>query len=140
MAANKEVPQVEVIQQDLGSLSQLDSRTLNPKFVYRFVHKSSLKVARAKARGYVIVKPEEETILNAVGDSPEAEDGTYTIGDVVLMKCPKDVHRARRHHTKRKTDARLGAQKKKFSRTAKQAARRAGVDIEVITDKEPKGV
>lgn len=139
MAVNKEVPVVDVQQQDLGTLSQLDLGTLDPKFIYRWVHKSNLKVARQKAKGYVIVRPEEENILNAVGDSPEAEDGTFTIGDVVLMKCPKDTHRSRRHHVKRKTDTRLQGQKKKFSKTAKAAARQAGVDIEVITDKEPKG-
>lgn len=136
MAANQEVPIVDVQQQDLGTLSQLDLSSLDPKYIYRLVHKSNLKVARAKAKGYVIVRPEEEEIKNAVGDSPEAEDGTYTVGDTVLMKCPKDTHRARRHHVKRKTDARLGAQKKKFRKTAKQVSRKAGIDIEVITDKD----
>jgi hypothetical protein len=136
MAANsKEVPKVEVQQQDLGTLSQLDPDTLDPKFVYRFVHKSSLKVARARAKGYVIVVPAEEKILNAVGDSPEAEDGTYTVGDVVLMKCAKDTHRSRRHHVKRKTDARLKGPEKKFRKTVKQAGAQRGLAIEVITDK-----
>jgi hypothetical protein len=89
MADKQEVPQIEVEARDLGTLTELDPSTLDPGYVYRWVHKLPLKVARAKAKGYELVKPSEEQILNVVGDSPEAEDGTYTLGDVVLMRVKK---------------------------------------------------
>lgn len=135
----KEAPQIEVTDRELGTLVELDPATLDPKFQYRWVHKTPLKVSRHKAKGYVLVDPaEEEDIKNVVGDSPEAEDGTYTIGDVVLMKIDKTHYKARRHAVKRKADQRLKGPSKKFKRDTKAAAARRGVDIEVITDKEPK--
>lgn len=136
MPANKEVPTVTVTQQDLGTLTELDMSTLDPGYIYRWVYKAPLKAARARARGYEIVDPAEEAIKNAVGDSPEAEDGTYTIGDVVLMRCKKPIHRERRHANKRKTDQRLKGPERKFRKEVKTVGSQRGLDIEVITDKE----
>lgn len=135
----KEVLDIEVKDRELGTLLEIDPKLLDPKFTYRWVHKSSLKIARQKARGYVIVNPAEEKILDANGESPEAEDGTYTLGDVVLMKILKDEYRARRHAQKRKTDVRLKGPTRKFKRTAASKTDRSGQPVEVITNKEPKG-
>lgn len=136
MAANKEVPQVEVQQRDLGTLTELDPESLEAGYVYRWVHKIPLKVARAKYKGYVIVDPAEEKILNVTGDSPETEDGTYTIGDVVLMRIKKLDYKARRHALKRKADKRLKGPERKFRKDVDATARQRGIEIEVITDKD----
>lgn len=135
---SQEVPEVEVTDQslELSSLVELDPSTLDPAYNYRWAHKTPLKVARLRAKGYEIVKPEEVEIKNAVGDSPESEDGTYTVGDLVLMRCKKQIHRARRHKIAKKTTQRLKGPEKKFRRTAKEKGRARGLDIEVITDKE----
>lgn len=137
--APKEVPEVEVYNRELATLTDLDQSLLDPNFTYRWVHKSGLKIGRQRARGYVIVKPSEEEILNAAGEAPEAADGTYTIGDVVLMKIKKIDHRARRHAQKRKTDKRLKGPVRKFKREARSKTDRAGQRVEVITTKDPHG-
>lgn len=130
---------IEVKSRELGTLLEIDPSLLDPKYTYRWVHKSNLKIARQKARGYIIVNPAEEKILDAAGESPEAEDGTYTLGDVVLMKILKDEYRARRHAQKRKTDTRLKGPVRKFKRSAASKTDRSGQRVEVITNKEPKG-
>ena len=141
MAANpnKEVPQVEVQERDLGTLSEIDPSTLNPDFNYRFVHYSPLKISRAKAKGYVVVDPaEEEGIKNVYGDPVDDTGGVYRIGDVVLMKVPKLRHKARRNLIKRKSEARLRGPTKRFKRDARDASVQRGVDVEVITNKDPE--
>lgn len=128
---------VESQAQELSSMLELDMSTLDAGYVYRWVHKTPLKVARQRARGYSIVDPaESEGIKNAVGDSPEAEDGTYTVGDLVLMRCKKLTHKARRHHVARKAKQRLRGPERKFRRDVKAKGESRGFDIEVITDKE----
>lgn len=135
-----EVPEVEVKSRELGSLTELDPACLDKHYTYRWVHKSPLKVARAKARGYRIVDPANEEIRNAVGESPEAADGTYTLGDVILMRIKRDEYRARRKTQKRKTDKRLKGPVRKFRRTAQERGALRGQHIEVITDnKDPEG-
>lgn len=141
MATNsrpEEVPQVEVRSRELGTLTELDPDSLEKGYTYRWVHKSGLKVARARARGYRIVDPTSETILNAVGESPEAADGTYTLGDVVLMRIKTLDFRARRKAKKIKTDKRLKGPIRKFRRTAQETGAKRGEQIEVITTKDPQ--
>lgn len=139
--AEREVPQVEVeSRENVGSMLDLDTSKLDQKFKYRWVNVAPLKVARAKARGYVFVDPDEEDIQNLVGDSPDTDDGRIRVGDVILMKCAKELHRARRKRVAEKTKSRLGAQKRKFKRQAQlRGQERYGVPIETITDREPKG-
>lgn len=136
----QEVPQVEVQSRELGALTELDPESLDKNYSYRWVHKSGLKIARMRARGYRIVDPSvEENIKNAIGESPEAGDGTYTIGDVVLMRIQKKDYQARRHAQKRKTDKRLKGPVRKFKRDASSKSDRSGARVEVITTKEPQG-
>src|SRR5690348_16466104 len=85
-----EVPGLSVKNRELGSLTELDPESLDKAFEYRWVLRAPLKVARMKARGYVIVDPAvEPDIKNAVGESPTVADGTYSIADVILMKLPR---------------------------------------------------
>lgn len=141
MASNTqpEVPQVEVTSRELGTLTELDPSTLQKGFEYRWVHKSPLKVARAKARGYTIVDANSEELKNAVGESPEiAADGTFTLGDVVLMKINRTNLRARKIAQKRRTDKRLKGPVRKFKRDTSAKRTRSGEAIEVITNKDPE--
>jgi hypothetical protein len=134
----QEVPDLQVTDRELGTLSELDFSCLDPSFQYRWINKNPLKVARAKARGFIVVDPSEETIKNLVGESPEATDGTYSIGDVILMKLPILNHRARRHAQKRKTDKRLRGPERKFRKTAAEKGALRNQRIEVITNKDPE--
>lgn len=141
MASNPkpEVPQVEVTSRELGTLTELDPQTLMKGFEYRWVHKSPLKVARAKARGYTIVDANVEELKNAVGESPDiAADGTFTLGDVVLMKIDRLGLRARKIAQKRRTDKRLKGPVRKFKRDTSAKRTRSGEAIEVITNKDPE--
>jgi hypothetical protein len=140
--AQKEVPQVEVeSRENMGSMLDIDLESLDKAFKYRWVHVAPIKVARAKQKGYVFVDADEETIVNLVGDSPDTEGGRIRVGDVVLMKCPRTIHRARRKRVAEKTKIRLRGPKRKFKREASsdQVRRRYGTPVAVITDKEPKG-
>lgn len=132
---------VESREDAMRSLLDLDPSTLDRGFKYRWVYKASLKVARKKAKGYTVVNPSTEPgIKNLVGDSPDiAEDGTYTVMDVVLMRCPKSVHKARRKRVKERTDDRIRGPVRKYKATAKKLgrSRRLSAPVKVITNEEP---
>lgn len=134
-----EVPEVEVVSRELGTLLELDTATLDQNYVYRWIHKSPLKVSRARARGYTMVDPgTEEVLIVVTGGAPETADGTYTIGDVVLMKLLKSEHRARRIASKRKTDKRLKGPVRKFKRAAQEKVQgRYNQSVEIISKKDP---
>lgn len=138
---NQEVPQVSVESREhMGSMLDLETSILDPKFKYRWVNIAPLKVARAKAKGYIFVDPDEEEIRNLVGDSPDTEDGRVRVGDVVLMKVPTAKHRERRKRLNERTKTRLVGPKKKFKRQAQvEGQQRYGQAVEVITDREPPG-
>lgn len=131
---------LSVQSRELATLADLDVSTLDRRFQYRFVYKSPLKLARAKARGYVVVDPaEEDGIRNIAGEVMEtAADGTYSVGDTVLMKIPKVAYRAREKKKKRRTDARLKGPSKGFKKKAREQASIRGQEIEVITKKDPQ--
>lgn len=124
---------------ELSTLADLDHETLDRKFQYRFVYKSPLKMARMKARGYVVVDPAmEDGILNISGEPlAVANDGTYSVGDTILMKIPKVNYRAREKKKKRKTDARLKGPVRNFKKRAREQGSVRGQEIEVITKKDP---
>lgn len=138
---SQEVPDVTVEEREyVPSMLELNQEDLDPNFKYRWIYAAGLKLARAKAKGYVIVDPSEEEIKNLVGESPGEQGGTYRFMDVILMKCPRSTHKARRRRTAEKTKTRLGNQKRKFKRQASSLGRqRYNQPVTVITDKEPKG-
>lgn len=138
--AKREVPNVLVRDQNLSSMLELDLSSLDQKYQYRWVYKHPMKIARAKAKGYELVPPSTQ-VKNAVGDSPgTAEDGTITVGDVVLMRTLKELYNHRRKQLATKTKGRLRGQTKKFKKEAQEAGRRRyHQEVEVITDKEPPG-
>lgn len=137
----REVPKVSVESREhMGSMLDLDVSQLDPKFKYRWVNVAPLKVARAKAKGYIFVDPDEEEIRNLVGDSPDTEDGRVRVADVVLMKAPQTLYRERRKRITERTKTRLTGPKRKFKRQATdEGTKRYGQPVEVITDKEPGG-
>ena len=122
---------------NLGSGLDLDPETLDPAYNYRWTHKSPKKMARARAKGYRLVDPALESgICTVGGESPEtATDGTYTVGDVVLMKVPKSTHKKRRKAIAKRRDDRLRGPERKFRREAQAASSRLTTPVEVITTK-----
>lgn len=134
---SQEVPQLQVESlEHLGSMLELDVRLLDPNFKYRWVHKSPIKVARAKSKGYKFCDPDSEDIKNVVGDSPEAEDGTITVGDLVLMRTPRTLYKARRKRIRIKGQQRLKGPIRKFRKEAQKASARYAEPVRVITDEE----
>lgn len=133
---DKEVPKVEVEQQDLATLTEIDPSTLDKDYKYRWVKKAPLLIARKKAKGYMLVLPSDEEIKNPIGEDLEvAEDGTYTLGDVVLMKCKRSRYNERRKEVKRKVDRRLKAPIREFKKKGSEKTRnRYGSELEVTTD------
>jgi hypothetical protein len=123
----------------LGSMLDIDPATYEPGYKYRWVYKTPMKISRAKGKGYRLVDPQTHRpkIANAVGDSPDvAEDGTYTVGDVVLMRTPLGPYRARRKIIKARERDRIKGPKRQFKKKAKSASRRLGKRVRVITDEE----
>jgi hypothetical protein len=134
----REVPQLEVEDlNQMGSLLDLDPRTLDKNYTYKFVNRSAnIKLARAKQKGYVFVDPENEDIKTLVGESPDIQDGRYVVGDTVLMRCPRAKERARNKAKRKRALDRLGAPTRKFKKTADKLSQDLGEPVEVITDKE----
>lgn len=128
----------DVKDRELAQITDIDLSSINPDYVYRWVHKSQRKISRKRAVGWEIVVPADEPdIRNTLGDPLEEDaDGTYTLGDVVLMRIRKVQHRARRHAVKRHTDQRLRGPERKFKREARDRGAERGLSIEVITDKD----
>ena len=137
----QEVPDVTVESREyVPSLLELADDCKDPAFKYRWVNVAPLKIARAKAKGYVVVDPNEEEIRNLVGESPGDDGGVYRMMDVILMKCPRTTHKSRRQRVAEKTKTRLGNQKRKFKKQARSLGeQRYNVPVQVITDKEPPG-
>lgn len=139
---DKEVPAVTVVDrgEHVLSMLELDLTSQDPHFKYRWVNVAPIKVARARGKGYKFVEPDEDLIRTLVGESPDAEDGRIRVADVVLMKCPKPVHRERRVAVAKRTKDRLTAPKRKFKREATaRGIERYNTPVEVITNKEPSG-
>jgi hypothetical protein len=135
----REVPQLEVEDlNQMGSLLDLDMRTLDKNYTYKFVNRSAnIKMARAKQKGYIFVDPEREPdIKTQVGESPDIQDGRYVVGDTVLMRCPRAKERARNKAKRKRALDRLGSQVRRFKKTADKVSQDLGEPVEVITDKE----
>ncbi len=83
------VPKVEVrprAYDDMASVLGLDPDTTDPTRHYRWVNRSHVKVARAKMRGYQLVKKNEVQPYIDVETGP---DGAIVAGDLVLMSTDK---------------------------------------------------
>lgn len=126
----------------MGSNLDLDPSALERGYKYRWVYRAPVKVARAKARGYRIVDPKShKKIKNFVGDVlPIAEDGTVTVGDVILMRIPISVHKARRKELRKTNKARLEGPERQFRKKAREASKQARLSqtVKVITDEDEK--
>ena len=124
---------LEVKDREIPSLLELDLESLSKDHTYRWVRKHPLRIARAKAKGYEVVEAGDEEIKNIVGDDVgERADGTITVGDVMLMRCPKREVNARRKAVRTFNEKRLGSVKKQFKRMAKKA----GVEVTTSTREE----
>jgi hypothetical protein len=119
---------------DKFSILDLDESTLDPERHYRWGRADPNRIARLKAKGYIIEEvPEEEDqrIRNKLGEvAGDTTDGTYRLGDLILMSTKKVYNRVRRVRVRRLTKERIGEAKKKFKKLARKAR------VEVITDKE----
>lgn len=133
----KGVPQLQVENlENLGTMHDLDQRSLDPNYTYRWVNLSAnIKMARAKAKGYSFVDPDTEPVSNLVGESPDVKDGHYVVGDTVLMRCPKPQWKGRRAAVRKKALNRLKGPERKFRKAAEEASSNYGEQVEVITDK-----
>lgn len=131
--------------ENLGSNLDLDPSSLERGYRYRWVYRAPVKVSRAKARGYRIVDPAtHKKIRNFASDVlTPSEDGTITVGDVVLMRVPEEHYRGRRKEIRRRTKDRLtgkGREENRFKAKARETARRAKLSeqVKVITDEDEK--
>ena len=61
-------PEISVFDRENPSLLDIDKKSTDPSFEYRWVYKSATRIARTRAKGYVKVDPDQEEIRNTVGD------------------------------------------------------------------------
>ena len=133
----KEPPQIEVESlESLGTLIELDPESLDPGYKYRWVAMVGIKIARAKAKGYIYVNAADEGIANRVGEMPDVKDNHFIVGDVVLMKCPRSTHAARRRRLQKKGEQRLKAPERKFRKEAEAVGSKFSEPVQVITGDE----
>jgi len=91
-----EVPATEVRNRaydEMASVLGLQAGTTDPNRVYRWVNRSAVKTARARMKGYSVVKKGEVETLVDVESGP---DDSLIAGDLVLMSVEKDVFLARK--------------------------------------------
>jgi len=89
-------PTVETHQReydDMASVLGLDPGTTDPNKEYRWVNRSAVKVARAKIKGYSMVRRGDVTPLVDVDIGP---DNSLLAGDLVLMSTDKAVYKRRK--------------------------------------------
>lgn len=125
----------------MGSNLDLDPRSLESGYKYRWVFRAPAKVSRAKAKGYAVVNPatHPKKIRNFAGEElVPVEDGTFTVGDVVLMRTRKDLYLGRRKKLKLRTKEKLDGQVGEFKNKAKREAKRAKLSqgIRTITNED----
>jgi hypothetical protein len=107
---------------------QLDKSSLEKGWEYRFCHKNPTQIARRKAQGYRVVDPKKEVIKNFAGDRVHVDaDNTYTVGDTILMKCPSNIHTARRTLRNAQAVTRLASDREALVTGFRERARKAGV-------------
>jgi hypothetical protein len=119
--------------ENMATLLDLDTKTLDPAFKYRWVNKTSTKFSRAKLRGYILVEPDKEEIKTLGGGEPDiSTDGYYQCADVVLMKVPKARYKQRRILVRKKTQQRLTS----VTKQAKRRMRKAKRDVTILDNEE----
>jgi hypothetical protein len=112
--------------------SLLNHETLDDSFHYRFIQERPTQVARAKLKGYKIVRPSEtgeETIFEQ--EDADAQD-IIKHGDRILMKIPKKGHLQHRERTRERALNRLRTPDQKVRAQAKER----GIKIHDEDDEE----
>ena len=122
LARDQRSPMPDVIAQerrDIEQLTALDPETLDGEYHYRWVMNHPHRIARHKLKGYTLVSQEEgvKTLSDILDDDGS---GRVTLGDLVLMKCPKERYIARRKSNRRFSEARMAAPKQQFKNRAKK--------------------
>lgn len=130
-------PRIEVenlSEADVGLM--LDRATTDPDYRYRWVQTRPQRLTRMLARGYRFVE-EDEGVKTLSDHADSRADGRIYNGDTVLMKVPVSVHKARRQKASELAQARLSVPRGQFKKKAREAGRKLGKDVNVVTgDKE----
>lgn len=115
-----------VDRRDLGESEILDPNTLRGSVHYRFVQTRNTQLARARLKGYRVVKPSEtgERTLFEQEDAP-AED-VIKHGDRVLMAAPMAKHKDNRRRVRDRAVRRL----KSHDQQLRELAKERGIKIE----------
>lgn len=97
MAEKPPVPEVTVRPReydDMASVLGLDPDTIDKSRHYRWVNRSSVKLARARMKGYQIVRKDDG--VTPLVDVETGPDGAIIAGDLVLMSTDKATFQRRK--------------------------------------------
>jgi hypothetical protein len=132
------IPNVRITERrDVHSMLQLDDSTVDENRHYRFVRRDSMAMTKAKLKGYSLELTREggPRLLGEVNE--DAADGTISVGDVVLMSCPKELFQQGRDEIDRQNEAMLSQPADEAVQKIKEAGnRKGGQAFSVITNKE----
>lgn len=99
---------------DMARAMEINPKLLDPKFKYSWVldEKKAQVVFRGEDMGYETAKVSEHPQLK---DDPRVgADGTFRLGDLVLMRCPKEKYEVREKDRMDRNKKRVAAIKEEF--------------------------
>lgn len=108
----------------------LDTKTLDPNYIYRWVQNRPQNITRKQSRGGSFVSKEVDKVRPLVDQGGTADDRICN-GDTILMKFPRERVEKRRKQIADTTRALLAAPAQQF----RQKAERVKVEV---TSKEMK--
>jgi len=85
----------ELAYETMSTVLGLDPDSVDPEKEYRWVNRSSVKMARAKMKGYSLVKTDSG--VTPLIEVDNAGDGTIVAGDLILMATDKEQFRERKN-------------------------------------------
>jgi hypothetical protein len=112
--------------------SLLDQETLDPKFHYRFIQERPTSVARAKLKGYRVVKTDEDKVKTVYDQEDETPQNIIKHGDRILMKVPKAKHKSNRKEVSDQANQRLLSANQKV----RQKAREMGLQLHEVDEED----
>jgi len=99
----------------------LDEDTLDKGMHYRFIQTRPAAVARAKLKGYRVVKPSEDGVKTLYDQEDADAEDVIKHGDRILMAVPKARHQKHRKDVRDLATSRIKSVEAKTRQLAREA-------------------
>lgn len=118
------IPSVPIDVSDRRDVSEsaiIDPSTLRSGYHYRFVQVRPTNLARARLKGYRVVKPSETNEKTLYDQEDAIPEDVIKHGDRVLMAVPTAKHQSHREEIRRLTNSRLQSNDQRVRELAKRS-------------------